>query len=145
MVTRHIVVGLDGSTGSAEAARWCAETAPLLDADVIGVYAIPVVFGLVPATVAPTVPVQYAEETRRALEDELAEWCEPLRSAGVEFRTMLLDGEPAQTLMRVADDVDAALIVVGRRGRGGFAELLLGSVPHRLSHHAGRPVVVVPA
>jgi nucleotide-binding universal stress UspA family protein len=142
---RHIVVGLDGSAGSAAAARWCAEIAPLLDAEVIGVYAFPVLISLVPPTAVATAPVEYDAKARRALEGELVEWCEPLRSAGVTFRTMLVDGEAAETLMRVADDVDAALIVVGRRGRGGFAELLLGSVPHRLAHHAGRPVVVVPA
>jgi nucleotide-binding universal stress UspA family protein len=145
MGARHIVVGLDGSAGSAAAARWCAETAPLLDADVIAVYALPLSVGVFPPTVPIVVPVEYDEETRRALADELEKWCEPLRSAGVEVRSTLVDGEPSEALMRVADDVDAALIVTGRRGRGGFAELLLGSVPHRLTHHARRPVLVVPA
>lgn len=145
MTARRIVVGLDGSEGSAAAARWCAEMAPLLHAEVIAVFALPVAVGIMPPTVPVTFPVEYDEATSRSLTDELMTWCEPFRAAAIEFRAMLLDGEPAETLIRVADDVDAALIVTGRRGRGGFAELLLGSVPHRLTHHARRPVVVVPA
>ena len=88
--------------------------------------------------------MDYGEVTRQELAKALDDWCEPLRSAGVAFRTRLLEGEAGETLMRVADDVDAAVIVVGRRGRGGLKEMVLGSVPHRLSHHATRPVVVVP-
>lgn len=145
MAKRTIVLGLDGSAGSTAAAEWCAETAPLLDAEVVAVYALPVVVDLVPPTVPASVPIAYDEEMRRTFEANLADWCEPLRSAGVQFRTMLVDGEPASALIRVADEVDAALIVVGRRGRGGFKELLLGSVPHRLAHHAPRPLAVIPA
>lgn len=142
---RHIVVGLDGSPGSEAAARWCVEMAPLFDADVIAVGVLPPLFGVVPPVVPGAIPMEYDAASRRLFAQELDDWCQPFESAGIEFRPMLLEGEPAATLMQVADDVDAALIVVGRRGRGGFKELVLGSVPHHLSHHAARPVVVVPA
>ena len=145
MATRHIVVGLDGSPGSEAAARWCVEMAPLLDADVVAVGVLRPLFGIVPSVVPGAVPMEYDEATRREFARELDDWCESFESAGIEFRPLLLEGEPADTLMQVADDVDAALIAVGRRGRGGFKELVLGSVPHHLSHHAARPVVVVPA
>jgi nucleotide-binding universal stress UspA family protein len=144
MATRHIVVGLDGSPGSDAAARWCVEAAPLLDADIVAVHAILPLLSMVPATAPTVAPLDYDEVARREFARELDHWCEPFESAGIEFRALVLAGEPTEMLMKVADESDAAMIVVGRRGRGGFKELVLGSVPHRLSHHATRPVVVVP-
>ena len=50
-----------------------------------------------------------------------------------------------RTLCGLADDVDADLVVVGTRGRGGADELLLGSVARTVADRARRPTLVVPA
>ncbi len=66
-----------------------------------------------------------------------------LAQAGVHYRAETIEGGP-KALIDLADADDADAIVVGRRGRGGFAELVLGSFSHHLVHHSRRPVVVVP-
>ncbi len=54
-------------------------------------------------------------------------------------------GGVARTILDVAADVDADVIVLGTRGRGGVTSLLLGSVSHEVVQHADRPVLVVPS
>ena len=144
MTSCRIVLGLDGSSGSEAAMQWCIEAAPDLHAEVVAVYALPPVVSIVPMPMPGPVPLAYGEEMRELMVRELDGWCKPLDAAGVPYRTEVMDGSPADVLMRVADEIDAAMIVVGRRGHGGFAELLLGSVPNQLSHHATRPILVVP-
>ncbi len=64
------------------------------------------------------------------------EWTQPLRDAGVAYRTRLDPGDATATPLRAAEEEDVDLIVLGGRGRGGFTELLVGSVSHRLTHRA---------
>lgn len=66
------------------------------------------------------------------------------RTCGDDAEVVLLAGNPVEELARLGAERDAALIVAGRRGRGGLHGLLLGRVPAQLLHHAGRPVAVVP-
>jgi nucleotide-binding universal stress UspA family protein len=49
-----------------------------------------------------------------------------------------------QGIIDVADEIDAAVIVLGSRGLGAGRELLEGSVSHDVAEHAGRPVLIVP-
>lgn len=145
MRTRRIVVGVDGSEGSYRALNWCVDLANDLDAEIIAVHSFESPIYMAAAGGIPFVydDGQWRNDIKEAFEKE---WCGPLRGAtGVKFRTELIDGNPAHGLMSIADGEDADMIVVGARGRGGFTELLLGSVSHQVAHHSKRPVVIIPA
>lgn len=62
---------------------------------------------------------------------------------GIE-RILLRDRYPAAAIMEVAADLDADLIVLGRRGAGGFPSLPIGTTAHQVAGSCGRPVAVIP-
>jgi len=72
------------------------------------------------------------------------DWCAPLTKAAVPFRVVLMEGAPAPSIIQAAKTEQADLVVVGRRGRGGFAELVLGGTSYVLTHHIDRPLLIVP-
>jgi len=74
----------------------------------------------------------------------LTELAGPIDGAGVDVEGHALTGEPAEAIVRFADDRDADLLVLGRRGLGGVRDRLLGSVVHAVLRSAERPVLCVP-
>ncbi|MCZ7528694.1 MAG: universal stress protein [Acidimicrobiia bacterium] len=144
MSARRIVVGVDGSPGSEAAVRWCVEAAPALEAEVVVVHAVDLPIYPVPP-LGFVLPPQLDDEWRARIHETLEdEWCAPLREAGIPYRAVLVEGSPARALLDSVETAEADLVVVGRRGRGGLAELLLGSVSQHVVHHATVPVLVVP-
>jgi nucleotide-binding universal stress UspA family protein len=85
-------------------------------------------------------PQVVMEEELAAMETSLAHRRE--RFPGIEVVAEAVPGRPVRILSGASARAD--LIVVGTRGRGGFAGLLLGSVSHALLHHAHCPLAVVP-
>jgi nucleotide-binding universal stress UspA family protein len=144
-----IVVGLDDSEGSRAAARWCAALAGATGARVTAVHGLgklPEVLRGGPHAVATGLGLapplhSWKAELRRCLDH----WCAPLREAGIDYRTELVDDDAVDALLRVAGDDRADLIVVGAQGHGGMVSRLLGGVTNKLAHHARVPVVIVPS
>ncbi|TMC00181.1 MAG: universal stress protein [Chloroflexi bacterium] len=139
---KKIVVGVDGSDAGKSAVEWTARMAKTLHSQVVAVYALDLPVAL-PDPYA--IPFYLDDKWRAGLQSDFEnKWCRPLKTAGVRYRAMVHDGRPASVLIDVAEHEKADLIVVGRRGRGEVAELLLGSVSHEVALHSRRPVVLVP-
>jgi nucleotide-binding universal stress UspA family protein len=164
----RIVVGVDASPNARQALAWAAAEARLRQAvlQVVHAYhsknlAAPVYFGSqhtydasVGAGGVPEPELTASVQRREAFEEAVRGQADELLAAvlgelgetvsGVEVQqTVVEDRHPAEALVRLS--VDADLLVVGSRGRGGFSELLLGSVSHAAVLHAVCPVVVVPS
>jgi nucleotide-binding universal stress UspA family protein len=63
---------------------------------------------------------------------------------GAESRLAMTRATPWRTIIDIADEVDASIIVCGTRGLGRVRGLVLGSVSNALVHHAARPVLIAP-
>lgn len=136
----RIVVGVDGSPGSAEALRWAAEEAELHGATLTAVMA----WGLLdqhPLDGAPFDPHYNETSALAQLREHLARTLGPERSEAVEPRAIC--DLAAHGLVEAAADAD--LLVVGARGVGGIKGLLLGSVSQHFLHHATVPVAIIKA
>jgi nucleotide-binding universal stress UspA family protein len=149
MSIKRVVVGVGVGDEGVRAVRWAADLAAPIGAEVVVVHAIkPQVSGAWTTTMRGMVgPMLTDEEWRTWRESEerrIERQASPLlRAAEVPFRVIVVEGHPAAVIMGMAQAENADLLVVGR-GRGGLAERVLGSVSHDLTHHARRPVVVVP-
>lgn len=126
--TQRIVTGVDGSENSLHALRWAVEEARVRQAALVVVHA---------SRSVGSAPADPSED------DVLATALGGLDTTGVPaVEPVATQGGAASELLAVGED--ASLIVVGSRGRGGFARLLMGSVSQHVVNHAPCPVVVVP-
>jgi len=134
----RIVVGVDGLSSS-EAVRFGVEEAALRGASVLVVstWQYPVL------GTRPTSPeaAELLESGARALLEEAIAACRTTHPQ-VRLDTLVRMGHPAEVLAEQARSAD--LVVVGSRGRGGFATLMLGSVAISVLHRVAGPVLVVP-
>lgn len=128
----------DGSKLADEALAHVRKLAEIHGSRIVAVHANEVIPGR-----AGNAPVLADEPDIR---EKIAGQVEDLRAAGLDARLEVCTGtEPIATLVeRAAFGVDADLIVVGTRGRGGVSAALMGSVARGLCHTSRRPVLVVP-
>jgi nucleotide-binding universal stress UspA family protein len=137
----RVVVGVDGSEPSEAALRWALDEGAAHKAvvQVVHAWETPVIYrsgGGVSGS-----DMGGVESGAHRLVDDMIERLGE-KAASVEVERTVVPGGPASSLLDAAEGAD--LVVVGRRGLGGFGRLLLGSVSEHVARHAPCPVVVVP-
>lgn len=147
LADRSIVVGVDGSSGATEALRWAIDAAKAQGCAVTAVYVYPppaatltsdILVGLDHAILE-----QFWTRTQHAAQQELADLvAKEVAGTDVAVDCRATPGTPVHRLLQKAAG-HAGPLVVGSRGHGGFAGLLLGSVSQQCVLHSPIPVVVV--
>ena len=138
-----IVVGIDGSEHSHFALEWAMRHAAMRR---LPLTVITVVEDSIPGWAGTTVIVNDGPALDLARDTVKEAVAKAAAVLGDEVPSSVLVqaylGEPAEILIR--ESQDAELLVVGSRGAGGFARLMMGSVSTQVAHHAICPVVIVP-
>lgn len=139
-----ILVGVDGSPESKQAADFATRLGAPGKAQLTLVYVAPT-----PVPLGPDAYLQGLAQWELAEREyggnvlrEIAARCD---GAGVAVETRLEAGPPAETLARLAIEGEVDLVAVGHRGRGAVKRILLGSVADRLAQISARPVLIVRA
>jgi len=144
-MTDLILAGTDGSETAATAVAEAADLAARLGSKLLIVSAFPKVVASRLGEQAHHMPapkhwrIDYRAEAAHVLTTAVSS----LGRADLSVETIAREGDPAEVLIKVAEERDADIIVVGNRGMAEVKRFLLGSVPSRVAHHAPCSVLIV--
>ncbi len=138
---KRILLATDGSPDAEEALAYARDMALRNDAQAIVVHAFEPVPTYLGEPWGDRVTARHVSMGR----DVANNAAQILQKAGVDVIVEVLEGPPADAILRVADVRQPDLILMGSRGHGELASLLLGSVSHRVLAHTRVPVMVVRA
>lgn len=135
----RVVVGYDASEASRLAASWAAEEALVLGRGLTLAHAVlpPVAAGGLGIGLPPNLGL--VDDLRAQAQRELSELADSLPGTDIDIRVAI--GSPSGLLLEASEH--AHMLVIGSRGQGGFAGLLLGSVGTQVAAHAECPTVVM--
>jgi nucleotide-binding universal stress UspA family protein len=136
----NVVLGTDGSPGAEAAVRKVIELLPSGSTTVYLVCAYPGPSAL--ERIGMTAR-QESVNLRGVAADVVARDERRLTEAGLSVEKHVREGDPAQTIIDVAAEKDADLIVVGARGNTGLRRFMLGSVSTKISHHTPTSLLIV--
>ncbi|MWV47050.1 universal stress protein [Paenibacillus sp. HJL G12] len=143
MLFSKILLAYDGSKASNKAldrAIELAKAAPGSEIQVLHAFDFPRVFigeGLAP------IPASVNKDFYDLAEQTVDEAKKRLSDEGVNFNVEMIQGAPAETILKYAKDKGSDVIIIGSRGLGGIREFVLGSVSHNVVQHARIPVLVI--
>ncbi|MBU2700618.1 nucleotide-binding universal stress UspA family protein [Sporomusaceae bacterium BoRhaA] len=139
MADKKIIVAYDGSSDSKKALSMATDLSKDIAADVVvvSVYDVPI------ALADGVSYSEWAADCEKACEARVAEGKKLCEDKGIVVYTEVLQGNPADEIIKYAENEQAYLIISGTRGLGGFARLLVGSVAHKIVTYSKIPVLVV--
>jgi len=135
---RSILVAVDGSKSSTDALAIAIDLARKYNASVCLLHAFPHVSDLL-----STPQYEHLLEARSAIGEALLASMRSQVPEGLAVDLQLIEGPPAPAILRVADEDGFDLIVMGSRGQGQLAGMLLGSVSNVVAQRAKCPVMIV--
>jgi nucleotide-binding universal stress UspA family protein len=139
-VSNHIIVGIDGSKHSITAYNWALDEARRRDADLTAVFAWETPLIGIPGAFDRE---ELEQSAQKFLNEQLD--AESADTDGVTVHRVVAQGDPSSSLIEACKQADAEMLVLGSRGRGGFAGLLLGSVGQECAANAPCPVLICKA
>jgi nucleotide-binding universal stress UspA family protein len=140
-----IVVGTDGSGTATQAVREAVDMAKATGAtiELVSAYAPVSEHRLAAERRDAPEDVQWAINPKQEVELSLSDAAELAREAGVVVNVHARQGDPADAIIDVAEELNAGLVIIGNKGMTGAKRFLLGSVPDKISHHAPCSVLIV--
>ena len=136
---KKILVGVDGSANSLLALKWALAEARLRGDEVEVLHGWHFPYMADPSGMVPFPTAALQESAEVVVADALRECAAD--AEGITVSTRVQESTGAEFLIEASKDAD--LLVVGRRGHGGFLALVMGSLAQQVSAHAHCPVVVV--
>jgi nucleotide-binding universal stress UspA family protein len=141
----RIVVGTDGSETASEAVRQASELAKISKSELNLVSAYEPISQSQLREESADVPGDVANivNPREVVNVTLEKAKGTAKKEKVDVRLHPREGDPADAILDVAEEINADLIIVGNKGMTGAKRFLLGSVPNKVSHHAPCSVMIV--
>ena len=138
---KRILIPTDGSDTSMRAAEFAIKIAKHFESEIVAIYVIDRVILEEIAKI----------HERQGLEDEIkrkAERClnyivKSAEKKGLKARSILVEGQPHDQIVRHAESLKADMIIMGSKGRRGMNRILIGSVAERVIEYAPCPVLVI--
>jgi nucleotide-binding universal stress UspA family protein len=140
---KSIVVGVDRSEHAKEALTQAVDIARTQQASLTAVIAYSTVMPWGPVSPLPQSAVDDFTSGIQADAQAIADETKAAIPAEIKAAVVTVDGDAAQAILDQVEANKHDLIVVGSRGRGDAASLLLGSVSHAVLHHSRVPVLII--
>ena len=138
---KKILLPTDGSEHAEKTVQYAIDLAKSLGASVDVMYAYQSVSLLRKRAAAMMEEYkQIMEEDAREIVSEVAA---RLKAEGIKVTAVVVEGAAADAILRAAEDSKPDVIVMGSRGEGGFANMLLGGVAEHVIHYSKVPVLIV--